>query len=80
MTHTKDPAGSNNKSKLDQRFLAGYGPTYTEDISLNSGLPLVMSGYLIDVVFCTIMAISRQKEAQSRDYVLLLSRDCSHTI
>ena len=25
------------------------------------------------VAFCTIMAISRQTEAQSRDYVLLLS-------
>ena len=36
---------------------------------------LVVRGILFYVAFCTIMAISRQKEARSRDYVLLLLND-----
>ena len=39
------------------------------------GLLWVSEWILLYVAFCIIMAISRQKEARSRDYALLLSND-----
>ena len=50
-----------------------HGGSFCSDKALSSELGV--NNKLLNVAFCTFMAISRQKEARSRDYALLVSND-----